>query len=172
MCVCVCVCGRVWAVYTHTYLALLPRLMSANTSFTLLTSVSANPTTYVHTGGIRQYIEHTITAIHGHTHSHRGHAHPSHLTCTCCFPSSHTSASSRAPHCPPPGANSWNALLVGLCAAHEGQHGLLQCPGRLAGGIGTYLVHQIRQACMAAHALPRMWHTNSSGKQTTSHAMN
>ena len=29
----------------------------------------------------------------------------------------YTSASSRAPHCPPPGADSWNALLVGLCAA-------------------------------------------------------
>ena len=114
---------------------------------------------------------------------------PTNLSAVACGQTDVSSRPSRAPRCPPPGADSWNALLVGLCAAHEGQHGLLWCPGRLAGGIGTHttyvdpqantaqetercplrqprstLAHQIGQACMAAHALPRTWHTNSSGK--------
>ena len=71
---------------------------------------------------------------------------PTNLSAAACGQTDISSQPPRAPHCPPPGADSCDALLVGLCVAHEGQHGLLWCPGRLAGGIGTHTTYVDPQA--------------------------
>ena len=75
---------------------------------------------------------------------------PTNLSAAACGQTDVSSRPQRAPHCPPPGDDSCNALLVGLCAAHKGQHGLLRCPGRLASGIGTHTTYVDPQANTAS----------------------